>query len=87
LSHFNNRAEVVVAKSKVYSDEFINWFGDWVNNSANASKVVDENGEPLVVWHTGNAGIKKFRDFVIGGYNTDEEPILIPNGIYTTDNK
>lgn len=51
LSHFNNRAEAIVAKSKVYSDEFFNWFGDWVNDTANASKVVDKNGEPLVVWH------------------------------------
>ncbi len=25
------------------------WFGDWENDPANASKVVDENGEPLVV--------------------------------------
>ena len=27
------------------------WFGDWENDSANASKVVDKNGEPLVVYH------------------------------------
>ena len=27
------------------------WFGDWENDPQNASKVVDENGEPLVVWH------------------------------------
>lgn len=27
------------------------WFGDWENDPANASKVVDENGEPLVVYH------------------------------------
>jgi len=55
LGHFNNRAEAVVAKSKVYSDEFINWFGDWVNDTANASKVVDKNGEPLVVYHGSNS--------------------------------
>ena len=30
---------------------FQNWFGDWENDPANASKVVDENGEPLVVYH------------------------------------
>ena len=28
------------------SDNFKNWFGDWENDPANASKVVDENGEP-----------------------------------------
>ena len=31
--------------------EFKAWFGDWQNDPANASKVVDENGEPLVVFH------------------------------------
>lgn len=46
------------AKSKVYTDGFLNWFGDWINNkseasteASNVSKVVDENGEPLVVYH------------------------------------
>ena len=31
--------------------EFKNWFGDWENDPENASKVVDENGEPRVVYH------------------------------------
>jgi len=31
--------------------EFIQWFGDWENDPKNASKVVDENGEPLIVYH------------------------------------
>ena len=35
----------------VRTPEFINWFGDWINTPEKASKVVDENGEPLVVWH------------------------------------
>lgn len=33
---------------------FISWFGDWINSPETASKVVDENGEPLVVWHGTN---------------------------------
>lgn len=36
---------------QVRTKNFINWFGDWINDPANASKVVDENGEPLVVYH------------------------------------
>jgi hypothetical protein len=36
---------------QVRTQNFINWFGDWINDPANASKVVDENGEPLVVYH------------------------------------
>ena len=30
---------------------FKKWFGDWEKNPETASKVIDENGEPLVVWH------------------------------------
>ena len=36
---------------QVRTKEFKNWFGDWENAPANASKVVDENGEPLVMYH------------------------------------
>ena len=36
---------------QVRTRNFINWFGDWINNPSEASKVVDENGEPLVVYH------------------------------------
>ena len=35
----------------VRTKAFKNWFGDWENDPANASKVLDENGEPMVVWH------------------------------------
>ena len=35
----------------VRTDNFIDWFGDWINNPNTASKVVDKNGEPLVVYH------------------------------------
>ena len=36
---------------QVRTPAFKAWFGDWENDPANASKVVDENGEPMVVWH------------------------------------
>lgn len=35
----------------VRTENFIRWFGDWINDPKNASKVVDENGEPKVVYH------------------------------------
>jgi hypothetical protein len=35
----------------VRTSAFKKWFGDWENDPSNASKVVDENGEPLVVYH------------------------------------
>jgi hypothetical protein len=36
---------------QVRTEAFKKWFGDWENDPGNASKVVDENGEPLVVYH------------------------------------
>lgn len=37
--------------AQVRTKAFKDWFGDWENDSENASKVVDENGEPKVVYH------------------------------------
>jgi len=45
---------------QVRTKAFKDWFGDWENDAANASKVVDENGEPLVVYHGGQANIDVF---------------------------
>ena len=36
---------------QVRTPAFKAWFGDWENDPEHASKVVDENGEPLVVYH------------------------------------
>ena len=36
---------------QVRTKAFINWFGDWINNPKSASKIVDENGEPKVMYH------------------------------------
>lgn len=47
--------------AQVRTKAFKDWFGDWENNPSQASKVVDENGEPLVVYHyTDNEGLTKF---------------------------
>jgi predicted ABC-type ATPase len=35
----------------VRTPDFKKWFGDWEKDPENASKVVDENGEPVVVYH------------------------------------
>lgn len=46
----------------VRTDNFKNWFGDWEKDPQNASKVIDENGEPMVVYHgTQNYGFDEFR--------------------------
>ena len=44
----------------VRTANFKNWFGDWENHPENASKVVDENGEPMVVWHGRSAEFNTF---------------------------
>ena len=55
LSHYNgNREQAIKAKVKVFTDEFKSWFGDWINNVEDSSKIVDENGEPLIVYHYSN---------------------------------
>ena len=54
---------------QVRTKAFKNWFGDWENNPSEASKVIDENGEPLVVWHSSNRFFNKF-DLNYGGKNT-----------------
>ena len=41
---------------------FKNWFGDWEKEPQNASKVVDENGEPRVVYHGSHQWFTSFND-------------------------
>ena len=43
----NNNVNKKITQSK----QFVRWFGDWQNNMKSASKVMDGNGEPLVVYH------------------------------------
>lgn len=63
LDYFKgDRTKAIVAKTNVYSDEFFNWFGDWINDSDNASEVTDQNGEPLVVWHGSRDKFTKFKN-------------------------
>ena len=46
----------------VRTPEFKSWFGDFEKDPENSSKVVDENGEPLVVYHGTNYLFNKFKD-------------------------
>jgi hypothetical protein len=48
----------------VRTPEFKTWFGDWENDPSNSSKVVDENGEPKVMF-TGTSKDKDFESFNI----------------------
>lgn len=54
----------------VRTPAFKKWFGDWENEPEKASKVVDENGEPLVVYHGTNGDLfYEFMPFAIDYYN------------------
>ena len=44
----------------VRTANFKKWFGDWENDPENASKVLDENGEPMVVYHGRSADFNTF---------------------------
>jgi len=59
----------------VRTPEFKSWFGDWENDPQNASKVVDENGEPLVVYHFSDS---EFNIFELKG---------VSHGFFFTENK
>lgn len=83
LLHITNgdRTRAIILKAKLYSDEFLKWFGDWTSeDKENVSKVVDKNGEPQVTYHTVspryNPNFNKF-DTNIEGFKT---------AIYHTDN-
>lgn len=59
--------------AQVRTKAFKDWFGDWENNPSESSKVVDENGEPLVVYHATNKifNTYKERDGIhFGSYST-----------------
>lgn len=46
---------------QVRTKDFKDWFWDWENDPKNASKVVDENWEPLLVYHGWAKWIERFR--------------------------
>jgi hypothetical protein len=53
----------------VRTQEFKAWFGDWENTPENASKIVDENGEPLVCYHGSRENFSVFEKKYIGSTN------------------
>jgi GNAT superfamily N-acetyltransferase len=59
--------------------EFKAWFGDWENDPANASKVVDDNGEPLIVYHATN---KTFNFFDKNKLGTQTDFGTLGRGFY-----
>jgi len=55
----------------VRTPEFKAWFGDWEEHPESSSKVVDENGEPLVVYHGTPVDFEKGTGEIIFKINKD----------------
>lgn len=68
----------------VRTPEFKNWFGDWENDPTNASKVVDENGEPMVVYHGSK---NKFDEFKIKPGSKSKSRMQLLFGSHFATNK
>ena len=47
-------------ENQTETENFKKWFGDWQNDPANASKVVNEDGTPKVMYHGTNAEFTVF---------------------------
>jgi len=68
----------------VRTTEFKNWFGDWENSPETSSKVVDENGEPLIVYH---ATQNEFFEFSKEHLGKSIDFGTIGSGFYFTSSK
>lgn len=66
---------------QVRTPAFKQWFGDWENDSVNASKILDENGEPLVLYHGAKT---EFWTFDMGQSVKERNNGM--DGIFFTDN-
>lgn len=69
---------------QVRTEAFKEWFGDWENDPENASKAVDENGEPKVLYHGGPYRFFRF-DPARLGQSTDANSAR--EGFFFTDSK
>ena len=66
---------------QVRTKEFIEWFGDWQNDMDNASRVLDDNGEPMVLYHGSTKKFDKFDNKTVGSRTGDD------SGFYFTNDK
>ena len=48
------------AESITHTDNFKKWFGDWENDPKHASKIVDDKGNPMIMYHGTDADFSIF---------------------------
>lgn len=68
--------------SKIYSDEFLSSFGPWIDNAENASRVVDENNQPKLVWSGHPQKLESYK-----AYTNREEEGRIDNDAFFPEDK
>ena len=80
----NEKTGKMSARGVVTTAAFKEWFGDWENDPENASKVVNENGTPKIVYHgTGE-------EFTVFGYDKVGSATgvgILGDGFYFADKK
>ena len=59
IHRFSEKVNMNISEN-VQSQQFKRWFGDWQNDPVNASKVVNEDGTPKVVYHGTNEDFTVF---------------------------
>ena len=62
IHKFNEKVNRNIS-TNTQSQQFLRWFGDWLNHPKDASKVVNDDGSPRVVYHGTNS---EFWTFDIG---------------------
>ena len=67
------------SRNQTESKEFKRWFGDWQNDPANASKVVNADGTPKVLYHQTSADFTIFEPRHEGAGTRDQDT---PFGIF-----
>lgn len=70
--------------AQVRTTSFKNWFGDWEKEPSSSSKVIDENGEPLVVYHGGPYRFYEFDKSKMGRTTQAESA---KRGFFFTDSR
>ena len=75
-----NEQQAKIVRTKAFKS----WFGDWENDPKNASKIIDENGEPMVVYHGTGATFNDFDKSQLGS-NTGAESAK--KGFFVSNNK
>lgn len=66
-------------QDQTQTKQFMQWFGDWQNNPLRASKIVNSDGTPKVMYHQTDADFSVFRTESTGAGRGDA---ILPDGAF-----